>query len=227
MAGGMSGPLGARGRRMPVAMAPITTTSPIPAATPSRMALPVERAASRVTVTGASSSGPSPVRSHAEGTFRGLMDGVRPPGWAEDHGRGVDRDRRPADLHGEPVHALRSRPQLVLPGAVVLGTMARALEPLALLAERHPAPEMCAFLVQGHEALLDQPRVERVLSRSSESFVVDDVEAPGPVVVGLPARGDLTLDHIDGIRKLDHRAEPSRQAWPQHGQRGPPELGGE
>src|SRR2546427_6473181 len=173
----MSGPRGPRGRRTPVAMAPTRTTRAIPTATPRRTALPVESAARRFTAGSHPSRVASPGRSHAEGTLGRLVDGVGAPRGPEHLGRRVHLDRGPLDLHGEPVHALGSRAELVLPGPVVLRPVAGAFEPLALLAERHPAPEVGALLIQGHQALVDEPRVGRVRGRPPEGFVVDDVEA--------------------------------------------------
>src|SRR2546425_759040 len=140
MAGGMSGPRGPRGRRRPVAMAPTRTTRAIPTATPRRTAFPVESAARRFIAGSHPSRVASPGRSHAEGTLGRLVDGVGAPRGPEYLGRRVHLDRGPVDLHGEPVHALGSGAELVLPGPVVLRPVAGAFEPLALLAERHPAP---------------------------------------------------------------------------------------
>src|SRR5437588_4899144 len=100
------------------------------------------------------------------------MDGVGAPGRPEDDGRGVDLDCVAFHLDREPIHALRRRTQLVLPGAVVLRAVARALEPLALLAEGDPTSEMGALLIERHQALLNQTRIRGVAPGTPECVVV-------------------------------------------------------
>src|SRR5580765_2646814 len=55
---------------------------------------------------------------------------------------GVDGQVVAADDDGEAVEATGSRARLLLTHAVVLGSVARALEPLRRLAPRHAAPEV-------------------------------------------------------------------------------------
>src|SRR6058998_787237 len=126
MAGGMSGP-SRRVRRIADRLAPPTRSTARPDATPIRMALPVESAASNVIDR-------IPSR-HAERALGGLVDGVRPAGRPVDDRGGVDGHRRAAHGHLEPGEPLRDGTQLVLASVVVLRTVARAFEPLALLAE--------------------------------------------------------------------------------------------
>src|SRR5881397_2142155 len=78
-------------------------------------------------------------RRHAERSLGRLVDRVRPPGRPQDDLGRVDHDLAPGHGHLESIEPSGSRPQLVLARAVVLGAVARALEPLRLLAERDPA----------------------------------------------------------------------------------------
>src|SRR6266545_5122550 len=171
MAFGMSSSAVRRGRRRaPDIAATAMRARTTPEATPIRIALPVESAAS--TVTGPISWWPASGTSHAEGSFGSLADGVGPPRRPGRGVAGVHGHLPASDLDHEPLQAVRCRPELVLSRVVVLGAVARTLEPLALFAERNPAPEVRALLVQGHqpsapgniggEPVVDPPRLVSV-----------------------------------------------------------------
>src|SRR6266511_4980479 len=160
------------------------------------------------------------------------MDRVRTPGGPGRDGSRVDHHLVPLDLHREPEHPSGCRAQLVLARVVVLGAVAGALEPLALLAERHPAAQVGALLVDGHEApreawhfggdpLVDPTRLVAVAG------ITDEVEAPRAEVVRLLTVIDLLQDLVWRIRQDDLRTESSLQVRPQEGQVGAAELRGE
>src|SRR5437870_3253741 len=150
MAGGMSGVPGRRGRRSKrYALPPRkmqSTTITIAIVRPR----PPDRASTVMTASPAPrSSARRP--AHAERALRGLVDGVGAAGRAVDELRGVHSDVRPFDLQRESSEARRGRSQLVFTGAVVLRAVARALEPLAGLAERNSAAQVHALLVERHQ----------------------------------------------------------------------------
>src|SRR5262249_4303194 len=127
----MSGPRAPpSGRRAPAASAQNRMTTPAPAATPTRIPWAVDRAIT------------ARAPSYAERSLGRLVDRVGAPRGPQDHARGVALPRLPLHLHGEAVHPLRRGAQPVLARLVVLRSVARALEPLALLAERDAAPEV-------------------------------------------------------------------------------------
>src|SRR5687768_342584 len=185
MPGGMSGPATRRGRRMADTAAPTTRITATPEARPMRRAPRAERPTSGISgATPASSGRPA----HAERPLGSLVDGVGSPRRSADDRGGVHRHGRA--LHGdpEPVQAGGGGPQRPFAGAVVLRAVAGALEPLALLAEGHPAAQVGALLVDGHEPLGGDPRVERLCAGAG---VVDHVEAALAVVERLPGLLDL------------------------------------
>src|SRR5205085_4545231 len=69
-----------------------------------------------------------------------------------DDGAGVDRHGIAIDLDREPVETPGGRPTLLLADPVVLGAVARALEPLRRLAPGHTAAEVDALLEEGNQA---------------------------------------------------------------------------
>src|SRR6266511_1452649 len=114
--------------------------------------------------------------------------------------------RSPLDLHREPEHPRGGRAQLILARVVVLGAVAGTLEPLALLTERHPASQVSALLVDGHEA----PREARHFGSDplvdptglvAVARVADQIEAPSPEIVGLLAVDDLLQDGVWRVRQ--------------------------
>src|SRR5439155_24696604 len=175
MAGGMSGVPGRRGRRSTTYAVPRTNTAPMASATVTAMARLPEIAASIACVMIG-----FPLRpSHAEGSLGRLVGGVRPPRRARDDVRGVHRHRVSRDRQLEPVQPGGGGPQLVLARLVVLRAVARAFEPLARLAERDPASEVDALLVQGHQALRGDAGVDAV---RAGPVVRHDVEPAGAEV---------------------------------------------
>src|SRR6266508_4867588 len=213
MAFGMSSSAARRGRRRaPDIAATAIRARTTPEARPIRIALPVESAAS--TITGRASSWRASGASDAEGSFGRLADGVGTPGRPGRGVAGVHGQLPAGDLAHEPLQAIRCRPQLVLSRVVVLGAVARTLEPLALFTERDPAPEVRALLVQGHqssapghvggESVVDPPGLVPVTG------VVDQVEAASSEVEGLPGALDLTHDGGGGVGESDDRSEPTR-----------------
>src|SRR5688572_28510670 len=83
-----------------------------------------------------------------------LAGGVGADGRPLDEGGRVDAEDAAAHLDAEHVEAARRRAALLLTDPVVLRAVARALEPLGALAERDPAAEVHALLVEGDDALL-------------------------------------------------------------------------
>src|SRR5207237_6262167 len=195
------------GRRRPARSAPAASTTARPAATPYRMARPAEMAAS--TVIPDSPGRPSPPwrPSHAERALGRLVDGVRSARRAGGRASRVHFDLAPLHLDGEALEAVGSRPELPLAGVVVLGSVAGAFEPLALLAEGDPASQVGALLIQRHEPVRRQSLV-RAPRLVPVAGVVDQVEAPRPEVEGLPPALDLVEDRIGGVREGDDRSEP-------------------
>src|SRR4051812_40661363 len=83
-----------------------------------------------------------------------LAGGVGADGRAQRALAGVDDDLAGGDRRGEAVQTAGRRPTLLLTDAVVLRTVARALEPLGALAPRDAAPEVHALLVEGDDPIL-------------------------------------------------------------------------
>src|SRR5262245_31288049 len=94
-----------------------------------------------------------PVGSYAERALGRLVDRSRPARRAGDDLGGVHLHGAALDGHGEPHEAVRRRAELPFASVVVLRAVARAFEPLALVAERDAAPEVGALLIQGHQAV--------------------------------------------------------------------------
>ena len=118
------------------------------------------------------------------------------------------------------------RPELVLAGAVVLRAVARALEPLRGPAERHPAAQVHAPLVQGHDAL-GRHALRHVVDVTARRTVVPHHVEPARAVVGDARRAvDLGLD-VGDVAGVDERAEPALEVRPQERDRGAAELGAE
>src|SRR5207342_259809 len=100
-----------------------------------------------------------------------LAGGVGADGRADDDLAGVDDDVAAGDLEPEAVEAAGRRATALLADPVVLGSVARALEPLRAVAPRHAAPEVHALLVQRDIPLLhagQHLRVRRDLLRLGE-----------------------------------------------------------
>src|SRR5712691_3795288 len=223
MPGGMSISGGRWGRRRPARSAPAASTTARPAATPYRMARPAEMAASTVIPDSPGRPSPPGRPSHAERALGRLVDGVRSARRAGGRASGVHFDLAPLHLDGEALQAVGSRPELPLAGVVVLGPVAGAFEPLALLAERHPASQVGALLIEGHEPVRRQPLVQAA-RLVSVAGVVDQVEPPRPEVEGLAAALDLVEDRISRVGERDDRSEPALQLRPQEGEGCPAEL---
>ena len=123
----------------------------------------------------------------------------------------------------EPVHPVRRGAELVLAGGVVLRAVARAFEPLRLLAERDPAPQVHAPLVQRHDPL-GRDALGRVVDVALRlAVVLDDVEATGARV----ERHVVVLDVGEDVVQLagvDHGTEAAPQVRPQERDRRAPEL---
>src|ERR1700688_3612943 len=84
-----------------------------------------------------------------------LAGGVGTDGRPDEHGLGVNADGAvTVDGEREAVEPARRRAALLLADAVVLRSVARALEPLRAEAPRHAAAQVDALLVQGDVALL-------------------------------------------------------------------------
>src|SRR5919106_558253 len=213
--GGMSGPRAAARRRMANMMRPPMNARAT--ATPTISA----RVAAVDSARGVTSLAPD---RHAERSLRLLLDRVGATRRTVDPRARVHADQAVLHDDPEPVHPARRRTVPVLPGAVVLRAMAGALEPLALDAEGHPAPEVDALLVQRHEAVADQALVDGV---RLFALVRDQVEAAGPVVEGLVVGIDLLLDRVRGEVQVDHRSEPAAQVRPHERDAGRAELRGE
>src|SRR5919106_222669 len=213
--GGMSGPRAAARRRMANMMRPPMNARAT--ATPTISA----RVAAVDSARGVTSLAPD---RHAERSLRLLLDRVGATRRTVDPRARVHADQAVLHDDPEPVHPARRRTVPVLPGAVVLRAMAGALEPLALDAEGHPAPEVDALLVQRHEAVADQALVD---GARLFALVRDQVEAAGPEVEGLVGGIDLLLDRVRGEVQVDHRSEPAAQVRPHERDAGRAELRGE
>src|SRR5687767_2278364 len=81
-----------------------------------------------------------------------LTGGLDADGQALDNGPRVDRHRVAGDLDGELVETPGGGATLLLPDPVVLGAVARALEPLRRLAPGHTAAEVDTLLEDGDDA---------------------------------------------------------------------------
>src|SRR5262249_42896517 len=155
----------------------ISRTSDAPEAMPMRTARPVDSAASMAL----------PDTERPLGRF---VDRVRPTGGTGGRRPGVDLDHAALDAHRGALQAVGGGPQLMLAGVVVLRAVARALEPLALLAERDPAAQVRALLVQRHEPLAGPGHgpgqaVVDAASLVPVAVVGDEVEPAGAEVEGL------------------------------------------
>ena len=126
----------------------------------------------------------------------------------------------------EPVHPLRGGAELVLARGVVLRAVARALEPLRLLAERHAAAEVHASLVQRHDPVRGDALGRVVDVAIGLAVVLDDVEASGARVERQVVVVDVGEDVVE-LARVDQRAEPTPQVRPQERDRRPSELGAE
>ena len=118
---------------------------------------------------------------------------------------GVDRHRLSVDDGGPVVEAARRRACVLLSDAAVLRTVARALEPLRRLTERHSATEVHALLVERDDPVLhaldhDRP-VDRLCLRDVFLGVQLDVRARFGDVEGLVLSRDLRLDVVEGARR--------------------------
>src|SRR5918992_1008035 len=90
--------------------------------------------------------------SNAARALSFLTGGLDADRQALDHGPGVDGHQVAVDHEGELVETPGSGPTLLLPDPVVLGAVARALEPLRGLAPGHPTAEVNTLLEESDEA---------------------------------------------------------------------------
>src|SRR5919106_1158555 len=204
--GGMSGPRAAARRRMANMMRPPMNARAT--ATPTISA----RVAAVDSARGVTSLAPD---RHAERSLRLLLDRVGATRRTVDPRARVHADQAVLHDDPEPVHPARRRTVPVLPGAVVLRAMAGALEPLALDAEGHPAPEVDALLVQRHEAVADQALVDGV---RLFALVRDQVEAAGPVPPPAAAARLRTLPRPDERPHQQQEEQPDQRGHDDDGE---------
>src|SRR5712691_178786 len=168
-------------------------------------------------------------RSYAVGALRLLPRGVGADRRSDDDRLGVDGDDASVDRDNEAVEAAWRGTTLLLAHAVVLRSVARALEPLRGRAPRHTTAEVHAFLVQRHDAGL--VAVDHRAVRGDALGLGDrvlrigvDVEAPLGDVVRLLLVRDLAQD-VGEAARTDLRAEAPGQGGPEEGEHRSTEAG--